>query len=190
MFPTFCPPTIWAIYLEISWNPSILEAYDFLGACCRESITPKKLWTVLSLHMPTPNPNIWESSGTKERESVIHPMLAPSIPKFSSQGWEEPSMDQYQCRGKLLTNFHGHWSIQIFFKTRHQKICPYGFPLKFAWANGSQSSLKALVCRHRSIDCSSLQGFLWQCWKTHKKRLPMRTLRLACCICMMAGRFS
>ena len=27
--------------------------------------------------------------------------------------WEEPSMDQYQCRGKLLKNFQDHWSIRI-----------------------------------------------------------------------------
>ena len=35
---------------------------------------------------------------------------------------EEPSMDQCQSRGKLLTNFQGHWSIQIL-KTR-QKVIP------------------------------------------------------------------
>ena len=28
-------------------------------------------------------------------------------------GWEEPSMDQYQCRGKVLKNFQDHWSIRI-----------------------------------------------------------------------------
>ena len=28
--------------------------------------------------------------------------------------WEEASMDQYQSRRKLLTNFQGHWSIQDF----------------------------------------------------------------------------
>ena len=27
--------------------------------------------------------------------------------------WEEPSMDQCQCRGKLLKNFQDHWSIRI-----------------------------------------------------------------------------
>ena len=27
--------------------------------------------------------------------------------------WEEPSMDQYQCTGKLLKNFQDHWSIRI-----------------------------------------------------------------------------
>ena len=27
--------------------------------------------------------------------------------------WEEPSMDQCQCRGELLKNFQDHWSIRI-----------------------------------------------------------------------------
>ena len=27
--------------------------------------------------------------------------------------WEEPSMDQYQCRGELFKNFQDHWSIRI-----------------------------------------------------------------------------
>ena len=27
--------------------------------------------------------------------------------------WEEPSMDQCQCRGKLYKNFQDHWSIRI-----------------------------------------------------------------------------
>ena len=59
--------------------------------------------------------------------------------------WEEPSLDQYQSRGKLLTNFQGHWSVLICPETRHQGIGPYGFPLKFIWTNGSQISLKVLV---------------------------------------------
>ena len=36
----------------------------------------------------------------------------PGGPK-SEKSWEEPSMDQYQCRGKLLKNFEDHWSIRI-----------------------------------------------------------------------------
>ena len=28
-----------------------LEADDFLGACCREAMTPKKLWTLLLPHL-------------------------------------------------------------------------------------------------------------------------------------------
>ena len=47
MLPTFCPPTIWAISLEFRGKPFILEADDFLGACCRKAMTPKKLWTLL-----------------------------------------------------------------------------------------------------------------------------------------------
>ena len=47
MLSTFCLSTIWAIYLEFCGKPSILEADDFLGACCRNAMTPKKLWTLL-----------------------------------------------------------------------------------------------------------------------------------------------
>ena len=42
--------------------------------------------------------------------------LAPSVVQGVEclrGGWEEPSMDQYQCRGKLLKNFQHHWSIRI-----------------------------------------------------------------------------
>ena len=38
--------------------------------------------------------------------SVLHRSLIGS-------SWKEPSMDQYQCRGKLLKNFQDHWSIRI-----------------------------------------------------------------------------
>ena len=34
--------------------------------------------------------------------------------------WEEPSMDQYQSRGKLLANFKDYWSIRISLKTRQR----------------------------------------------------------------------
>ena len=47
MLPTFCPPTIWTISLEFYRKTSFLAADDFLGACCRKAMTPKKLWTLL-----------------------------------------------------------------------------------------------------------------------------------------------
>ena len=47
MLPTSCPPTIWAIPLESHRKLSILAADDFLGACYRKAMTPKKLWTLL-----------------------------------------------------------------------------------------------------------------------------------------------
>ena len=47
MLPTFCPPTIWTISLEFHRKPSILAADDFLGACYRKAMTPKKQWTLL-----------------------------------------------------------------------------------------------------------------------------------------------
>ena len=47
MLRTFCPLTIWAISLEFSGKPSILEADDFLGACCRKAMTHKKLWILI-----------------------------------------------------------------------------------------------------------------------------------------------
>ena len=42
MVPTFCPLTIWAISLEFCRKPYILEADDFLGACYRKAMSPKK----------------------------------------------------------------------------------------------------------------------------------------------------
>ena len=47
MVPTFCPSTIWTISLELYRKPSILAADDFLRACYRKAMTPKKLWTLL-----------------------------------------------------------------------------------------------------------------------------------------------
>ena len=52
MLPTFFPPTIWAISLEICRKPSVLEADDFLEACYRKAMTLKKLWTLLFPHPP------------------------------------------------------------------------------------------------------------------------------------------
>ena len=49
MVPTFCPPTVWTVSLEFYRKPSILAADDFLGACYRKAMTPKKLWTLLFL---------------------------------------------------------------------------------------------------------------------------------------------
>ena len=43
----FCPPTIWTISLKCCRKPYMLEADDFLGACYRKAMTPKKLWTLL-----------------------------------------------------------------------------------------------------------------------------------------------
>ena len=34
-------------FLELCGKPSMLEADDFLGACYRKAMTPKKLWTLL-----------------------------------------------------------------------------------------------------------------------------------------------
>ena len=41
ILPTFCSLTLWAISLESYGKPSILEADDFLGACCRKAMTPE-----------------------------------------------------------------------------------------------------------------------------------------------------
>ena len=43
--PYICPPTIWLSHWNFVGNPSSLEADDLLGACCREAMPPKKLWT-------------------------------------------------------------------------------------------------------------------------------------------------
>ena len=65
---------------------------------------------------------------------------------WSDYDWEKPSMDQYQCRGKLLKNFQDHWSIRISSPLRYgPMIGPYEFPPKLVWTNGAQSSLKVSV---------------------------------------------
>ena len=46
VLPTFCLLTIGAISLESRGKPFILQADDFLGACCGEAMT-QKLWTLL-----------------------------------------------------------------------------------------------------------------------------------------------
>ena len=43
ILPTFFPPTTWAISFEFCGKPFLLEANDFLGACCRKAMTSKKL---------------------------------------------------------------------------------------------------------------------------------------------------
>ena len=45
--------------------------------------------------------------------------------------WEEPSMDQYQCRGNFRRTF--------------RTIGPNKFPQEKVWTNGAQSSLKVSV---------------------------------------------
>ena len=48
MLPTVCPPTIWAISLEV-WGTRHLEADNFLGACCRKAMTQKAMDFTFSL---------------------------------------------------------------------------------------------------------------------------------------------
>ena len=45
--PYILSAAIWAISLEFYRELSILAADDFLGACYRKAMTPKKLWTLL-----------------------------------------------------------------------------------------------------------------------------------------------
>ena len=42
--------------LLLYWKPSILAADDFLEACCRKAMTPKKLWTLLGRREKNPHP--------------------------------------------------------------------------------------------------------------------------------------
>ena len=69
----------------------------------------------------------------------------------------KPSMDQYQFRGKLLTNFQGHWSIQSSPENKEPRDWPIQISLEIhmdQWRpNLSESSG---LHRHRSLDCSSL----------------------------------
>ena len=75
MLPTFCPPTIWTISLEFYRKPSILAADDFLGACCRKAMTPKKLWTLLF-------PQTWASPQGMPKRDRENP---PDSPEFATQ---------------------------------------------------------------------------------------------------------
>ena len=82
-------------------------------------------------------------------------------PWTSSDYWEEPSMNQYQFRGKLFRNFKGHWSIRISLKTRQRGLGPFEFLPEIhmdQWLpNLSESSG---LHRHRSTECSSLSVFV------------------------------
>ena len=74
------------------------------------------------------------------------------------QTWKGPSMDHYQSRGKLVTNFQGYWSIQLFpenMATRNWSIRIFSEIHIDQWLpNFSEDSG---LHRHRSIECSSLQ---------------------------------
>ena len=65
MLPTFWPPTIWTISLEYYRKPSILAADDFLGACYRKAMTPKKLWTLLFSPENLKIDTFWGGGGTQ-----------------------------------------------------------------------------------------------------------------------------
>ena len=47
-----------------------------------------------------------------------------------SPDWEEPSTDQYQCRGKLVKNFQDHWSIRI---SQGKGMDQWLVHMKFPW---------------------------------------------------------
>ena len=44
-------------------KPSILEADDFLGACCRKALTPQQPWTILfpDLEILERTPRLWKT---------------------------------------------------------------------------------------------------------------------------------
>ena len=68
--------------------------------------------------------------------------------------WEEPSMDQYQSRGKTFGELPGPLVHKSLLENKGGgAIGPYEFPLKFICTNGSQTSLKSSGLHwHRSIE--------------------------------------
>ena len=71
--------------------------------------------------------------------------------------WEEPSIDQCQSRGKLLTNFEGHWSIRISLKTRQKGHWSIRTSPEIHMSSKSVTvSESSGLHRYRSIKCSSL----------------------------------
>ena len=72
-------------------------------------------------------------------ESMYH----ESSSSTTTTAWEEPSMDQYQCREKLLKNFQDHWSIWM-------------SPGKCMDQWRSKFSESFSLDRYWSIECSSL----------------------------------
>ena len=74
--------------------------------------------------------------------TISSPMRRPHI----RRNWEEPSMDQCQCRGKTLEKLSGPLAHTNFPRKRYgPMIGPYQFPPKLVWTNGTQSSLKVSV---------------------------------------------
>ena len=84
--------------------------------------------------------------------------------------WDEPSMDQCQPRGKLWTNFQGHWSRQIFPGSK----APRNWSIRISpeihidqWLrNLSESSG---LHRYRSMKCSSVELMLWWRYINYRK---------------------
>ena len=71
---------------------------------------------------------------------------ATTITSIILQFWEEPSMDQYQCRGETLEELSGPLVHTNFPRRRYgPMIGPYEFPQEKVWTNGAQSSLKVSV---------------------------------------------
>ena len=101
---------------------------------------------------PFSAPPIMET-GKEERNSREKRKTAPEKEKnpfrwfrstLEEVVWEEPSMDPYQSQGKHLTNFQGHWSMQIFPESKAPRDWSMWISPEIH-VDGSQISLKALV---------------------------------------------
>ena len=104
--------------------------------------------------METGQPSLYVTAGFESKSCSgtfrwPQPLSNPEVcsDEFPSD-WEERSMDQYQCRGKLLKNFQDHWSIQI---SPGKGMGQCLVHMKFPWNWYGPMPLKVLVAPYRAI---------------------------------------
>ena len=81
----------------------------------------------------------------ESRWAGVFQSTVTGIPFVNPIDWEAPPMDEHQYRGRFLTNFQRHWSVQMPPESKAPRHWSIRVPLKFTWTNGSQISLKVLV---------------------------------------------
>ena len=144
MLPTCCPPTIWAISLEFCGKPSILDSDDFLGACCRKAMTPKKLWTSLSPKSLA----ILKCDGKSQANAILFAMLHGNK-KVSPYRGLVGNGDVYDRKSL-------RFAIAIFGARRSAPNC--NSVLQFAAASCSLLKRVKTTCHNRAPESGRLNG--------------------------------
>ena len=121
--PEFCPEFC------SEFSPNFFEEFSglrFMGNGDQKKFT-MKIPAIFQWKIPTQIRKINSQNVSGERAKQRFVLVA----FFAGSGWEEPSMD---------------WSIQIFPESKAPINWSMRVSLKFIWTNGSQISLKVLVC--------------------------------------------